>query len=244
MTFPTVNAIGSQFANAGAPTVPWPASHATNDIGLLLIQTNGQGSVIDLTAAGWTQMPDSPQSVGTPGAAGAVSVSAWWRRALSGAEADVIINDSGDHQLGRMVLLRGCETAGNPWNASNGGTQGVTGTAYTLPGGATAKADSLIVQFVGHGIDTASSQFSGQANADLASFTVQNNSSGTQGNGGGYSIITGQFATAGGTFGSTTGTIAASSLFAGWWGAFHAPGAAGPGGSGSVPAIVAITEGL
>lgn len=88
-------------------SVPWPASHATNDIAICLVETANQSLS---TPSGWND-------VYTPTGSGNTRLHAFWKRATSGAESDCAIGDSGDHQIARIVTYRNCVTSGSPIDA-------------------------------------------------------------------------------------------------------------------------------
>lgn len=88
-------------------SVPWPASHATNDIAICLVETANQSLS---TPSGWND-------VNTPSGSGNTRLHAFWKRATSGAESDCAIGDSGNHQIARIVTYRNCVTSGSPIDA-------------------------------------------------------------------------------------------------------------------------------
>lgn len=206
---PAFIAQGSVVSSTGDLTVPWPAGHQVDDIGLLFVQTSNQ---VVATPSGWTVAPSSPQGTGTAGAAGSTRLSVFYRRATSAAEADVAVTDSGDHQRARIIIIRGCETSGSPFDTSAGDVQASAVTAVAIPGGTTTVAECLILAGVANATDVSSNQTTsgGWTNADLANVTRIVTGNTTSGNGGGFDVASGEKATAG-AFGATSVDLSTAS---------------------------------
>src|SRR2546426_12164839 len=68
---PSFGLAGTSQAGTDTISVAWP-THATNDIGLLVIETDNDAVTLGTNAADWTQVTNSPQGTGTPGGAGAL----------------------------------------------------------------------------------------------------------------------------------------------------------------------------
>jgi hypothetical protein len=208
MALPAFGAVGGTAAGVSTVQPAWP-THATDDIGLLFVQSANQ--VISLSdAQGFVQVPDSPQGTGTADTAGSTRLAVYWCRATSGAMAAPTVADSGDHVVGTIVTFRGCIATGNPWDVTAGDT-GASNTAVSIPGDTTTVADCLIVMACAHGIDSAAVQFTDWANADLANLAERRDISTASGHGGGIGVATGEKATAG-AYGVTTATLASASL--------------------------------
>jgi hypothetical protein len=212
MALPTFQGTAAAFANAAGGTVNLPA-HQADDILLLWIQTAAQ-TPGNNPPAGWAEVPGSPISVGPAGAAGSNRLSVFWKRAASSSETVPDIGDSGDHQIARAACIRGCRTTSDPFDTSSAASDGAGGTAVSVPGSTTITDDCLVIVIVTHAVDTATSQFSGSANADLFALTNQGNNSSAVGVGGGFIILSGGKA-AKGAYGATTTTIATSSTWCG-----------------------------
>lgn len=209
MSVPTLVAVGTHDQGTGAVVPAWP-THQADDVGILVVQSNNEAIA---TPAGWTECPSSPQGVGTAGAIGATRIAAFWKRATSGAEAAPTVADTGDHTRARIIVFRGCETSGSPFDTSAGGTVASASTAVSITGGTTSVAECLILAMVANGTDASNNQTTagGWANADLTNVTRITSGNTTIGNGGGVDAATGEKATAG-AFGATTATLATASL--------------------------------
>src|SRR6266700_4981461 len=101
---PSFGLAGTSQAGTGTISVSWP-THATNDIGLLVIQTDNQAVTLGTNAADWTQVTNSPQGTGTSAAAGATRLTVFWSRATSSSMGAVGVNDSGDHQIAQIITF-------------------------------------------------------------------------------------------------------------------------------------------
>jgi hypothetical protein len=206
MAEPTVVEVGVLAADNDPITVAIPASRQLNDILVLVIETANQDIA---TPAGWTELSSSPQGTGTSGSAASSMLLAFWKRS-DGTETTVAPADSGDHQLGFVVVLRNALLSGDPIDVTAGDVLAVADTVVTIPGGTTTVADCLILACATHMTDTSSAQFSAWANASLTDVTEIADKSSTQGTGGGgIGIATGVKEVAG-VFSATTATAANS----------------------------------
>lgn len=207
-TLPTVASVGTEFSSTGAPTATLPSGWQENDILLLVLQQSNEANVT--APSGYKQI--GPQNgIGTAAAAGSVKLSIFWKRATS-SESAPTIPDTGDHTYGVMLAIRGCPTVDDPFHFGGNAWNFTAGTSWTGSGGyATTVDNSLVMCVVGHAVDSASPQFSGWTNADLASVTEQFDGSTTNGTGGGIAIATGARIAAG-AVGATTATIASSTV--------------------------------
>lgn len=214
MATPTWTAAGTQVqGTTGTLSPPWPASHAVDDIALLCVQTQG-GVVATLTTdAGFVPVtdpvafPNGYVEINT--GAGSVRISLFWCRATSTTMATPDVTPGSDHAIARIGGIRGCINTGNPWDIIVQSSNDTAGTAASATGGTTTLDAELIVILFGNAIDSAASQVSAQANADLASLTERFDSNASQGSGGGVCFNTGTKVTAG-AFAATTATFAAS----------------------------------
>jgi len=197
---PTYQATGNAASGTGAVTPTWP-SHATNDIGLLFVESTGGQAVT--APAGWTAVTNSPQANGA-GTAG-TRLSVFWIRATSNGMTNPTVADPGDHVYALIITYRGVVTSGNPWNVTGGNI----GPLLTVSGVTTATANTLIVQAASRDNDASGAYFSGQTNANLTGIVERVDGGTTSGNGGGFAIWDGSLATAGAT-GNTTVTPAAN----------------------------------
>lgn len=229
MTLPTYAGQGATAAAGVAVNVVWPTTVA-NDIGILLVQTSDEAPGND-PPAGWSAAPSSPQGTGTAGAAGSTRLSVYWARATTASEADAVLGDSGNHQLGQILIFRGCITTGSPFDTSAGSTQDAASVSINIPGGTTATADCLILLMGAHATDGAANQFSNFVNVGLANITERTDRGTSAQAGGGFVLTTGEKATVG-AFGTTTADVATSSVLASLMLALKPPVAAGGTPSG------------
>lgn len=210
---PSYQAAGTERAGTGALTggssVPWPA-HQTGDIGLLICETANQAVTLS-TPAGFAAVTNSPQGVGTAGGAAATRLSVFWARATSASMGNVGVADSGNHQICQILTFRNVIGSGNPWDVTAGDTLTPANTAFTIPGAVTTLANTLVVAIVANATDTNSTQSSGWTNANLTGLTEQIDAQDNAGNGGGFGVATGVWASTG-NYGNTTGTLANSSV--------------------------------
>ena len=186
-------------SGTGTITPALPSGIATNDILLLFVETANQASSISNQNGGtWTQVTNSPQSVGTAGGSDGTRLTVFWSR-YNGTQGAPTVADSGDHQLGRMIAIRGATTSGNPWNITAGDTEATVDTSGAIAGATTTVANTLVVAAIATSLPDASgtANFSAWTNADLSSLTERTDNTVTAGNGGGLGIATGVKATAG-----------------------------------------------
>jgi len=209
---PTFVAAGAVASNAAAITPALPAGIASNDILLLCLETANQAiSISNQNGGTWTEVTNSPQGTGTAAASSATRLTVFWSR-YNGTQGAPTTSDSGNHQLGRIIAIRGVVTSGNPWDVTAGGTESTADTSGAIPGATTTVANTLVVAAIATALPDASgtANFSAWANSDLTSVAEQTDNTVTAGNGGGLGLATGGRATAG-AYGNTTVTCATSS---------------------------------
>lgn len=99
-----------------------------------------------------------------------------------------------------------------PWNVTAGGIEAASDTSAAVPGATTTVADCLVVLLYSSSNDaTATTNFSGQANVDLASLTERTDNTDTSGLGGGHGMTTGTKVAAG-AYTTTAVTYSVASL--------------------------------
>jgi len=204
---PTFVAGGAVASGTGAITPALPAGIATNDILLLLLETANEAiSISNQNGGTWTAVANSPQGYGTAAASNAVRLTVFWSR-YNGTQGAPTTSDSGNHQLGRIIAIRGAVTSGDPWEVTAGGTESTADTSGAIPGTTTTAANTLVVAAIATSLPDASgtANFSAWANGNLSSVTEQADNTVTAGNGGGLGIATGEKVTAG-AYGDTTVT--------------------------------------
>ena len=210
-SIPTFVAAGAIASGTGAITPALPSGIATNDILLLFLNTSNQTITIPTPNGGtWTQVTNSPQGTGTGGSSGSVALTVFWSR-YNGTQGAPTTSDSGDHQIGRMIAIRGATTSGNPWDVTAGSADATASTTATIPGATTTVANTLVVTAAAVGLpnSTGTANFSAWTNANLSSLTERTDNTQAVGVGGGLGIASGGKATAG-AYGNTTVTLAAS----------------------------------
>ncbi len=210
-SIPTFVAAGAVAYGTGAITPALPSGITTNDILLLFLDTSNQSITIPTPNGGtWTQVTNSPQGTGTGGSSGSVALTVFWSR-YNGTQGAPTTSDSGDHQIGRMIAIRGATTSGNPWDVTAGGVDATASTTATIPGATTTVANTLVVVACATGLPNSNgtANFSAWTNSNLSSLTEYTDNTRAVGVGGGLGSAAGGKATAG-AYGNTTVTLAAS----------------------------------
>jgi hypothetical protein len=203
---PTFVAAGAVASNTTAISPALPAGIATGDILLLFLETANQAITIPTPNGGtWTQVASSPQSTGS--GTTATRLTAFWSR-YNGTQGAPTTSDSGDHQLGRIIAIRGAVDTGNPWDVTAGGVEAASDTSGSIPGATTTVANTLVVAAIATALPDASStaKFSAWTNANLTSVTERTDNTVTAGDGGGLGVATG-VRVATGAYGNTAVTL-------------------------------------
>lgn len=204
MALPTFVAAGTVSASLTAITPGIPAGNAAGDILILAIETSVPGTV---TAPGsWAHVTGSPLQVGSDS-----RLTVLWLRAV-GSDAAPTIADTGDHQTGRMIGVRGCITTGNPWDGTPGATTDATRDTAAVGVGLTTTVDEcFVVACFGTDVpdSTGTAAFASPVNASLANLAERVDNSSANGDGGAIAIFTGEKATAG-VVSATSCTISAA----------------------------------
>jgi len=209
---PTFVAAGAVSSGTGTITPALPAGISTGDILLLFLETSNQSISISNSNGGtWAAVTNSPQSTGTAAGSTGVRLTAFWSR-YNGTQGAPTTSDSGDHQLGRIIAVRGAVASGNPWDVTAGGVEAASDKSGSIPGATTTVTNTLIVAAISTALpdSTGTSNFSSWTNSNLTSLTERTDNTTSQGNGGGLGIVTGVKATAG-AYGNTAVTCASSS---------------------------------
>jgi hypothetical protein len=205
---PTFVAAGAVASGTGAITAALPSGLQANDILLLFVETANQAiSITNHNGGTWTEVTGSPQGTGTAGGTAATCLTAFWSR-YNGTQGSPSLSDSGNHQIARMIAIRGATTSGNPWDVTAGGVEATSDTSGSIPGATTTVANTLVVAAIATALPDANStaKFSGWSNADLSSLTERTDNTSNVGNGGGLAIATGGKAAAG-AYGATAVTL-------------------------------------
>jgi len=210
---PTFVAAGSVASGTGTITPALPAGLQTNDILLLFVETANQTvSISNPNGGTWTQVANSPQGTGTAGGTAATRLTAFWSR-YNGTQGAPTVSDSGNHQLGQMIAIRGATTSGDPCDVTAGSVEATSDTSGSIPGATTAVGYDLVVLAIATSLPDANgtANFSGWTNGDLTGLTERTDNTTSAGNGGGLAIATGT-KTAAGVYGATAVTCANSAV--------------------------------
>ncbi|MGD0786120.1 MAG: metallophosphoesterase, partial [Sedimentisphaerales bacterium] len=210
-SLPTFVAAGTVAYNTNAITPALPSGIAAGDILLLFLETANQAITIPTPNGGtWTEVTSSPQGTGTAGNTSATRLTVFWSR-FNGTQGAPTTSDSGDHQLGRIIAVRGAATSGNPWNITGGGVEATADTSGSIPGATTTVNNTLIVAAIAAALpdSNGTNDFSAWTNSNLTSIAERTDDTTGQGNGGGLGVATGGRA-ATGAYGSTAVTLATS----------------------------------
>lgn len=207
MAFPTVQAVGTVVESATLDVSPaWPV-HLANDIGLLIVQSGSALSKLT-TPQGFVELPFSPQRILLSSTLDN-NLSVYWKRATSGAEPAPTVKWVADHVSAVIVTIRGASTVGRPFTAGAGknaaDSTAVSGNAIT-----TTTADQLVVDILGHNVDSAGAKVSGWANANLTTLVEHLDNGSIIGSGSGIAVHSGQKAAAG-AVAATTATLSTTS---------------------------------
>lgn len=197
--------------SSSAISVAWPASHAVNDVGLLLIPSGGdEPSTQDLSGLGWTSLGLVSQTGPTTSAYR--QIRAWWKRAASTAEPSVSLNDTGAINGGDIFVIRGCRTTGDPV-ALLGQSFGTSASLQVvIPTANTSGPQRFILGYFTLALDSTTAQMAGgYSNANLTSLTNRLSNQSVASIGIGRYSFDGVLA-AQGAVGNTTGTIATDGL--------------------------------
>jgi hypothetical protein len=199
--------IGAAASSAAGitPALPGGYTAVADDIWVTFHECDSSDTLTPPT--GWALITSQPVTSGTT-----TKLSAIWHRAIGGDTAPTIA-DAGNHQVGRMIVVRGCITAGNPWDIATPSQELAADATVSIPSINTSVADCLILAAFSTGQDIASTAgATGWANASLASVTERMDDWTALGTGGGFSMMTGGKAAVGAT-GASTATLSLTPNF-------------------------------
>ena len=200
---PTVVGVGAVASGATAITPARHASTAADDICVTVAECEGVTAPGAYTLpSGWAHITGSPVLQGT-------NTRLWviWNR-WDGVAAAPSLGDSGDHNVGRMISIRGCPTTGNPWDVAAATSDATSSTSALWPGVTTTIDDTLVLEIIATSADVASTaQLGALTNAAYTSITEQMDNWISTGNGGGIGMISAEKAVKGAT-GQSTATLA------------------------------------
>lgn len=204
---------GSQTGGAASDaSVAWP-THQANDVGLLVVESDGTEAEPTLaTANGFERLTSVVCATGlTP-----TRLTLFWKRATSTSDAAPTVEGTAlDHFTGQIYLFRGCVETGNPFAHMRWAIDDSGGTTVTFPAGTSVNDGDLVVGLVARGYDptSGSTWLSTPSAAELDSETVATSYQRADGNGGGWGMITATDLAAG-DFASFTATSDQASCFA------------------------------
>jgi hypothetical protein len=208
---PTFVAAGAVASGTGTITPALPAGIATGDILLLFLETSNQEiSISNQNGGTWAEVTNSPQGTGTAAGSTGARLTVFWSR-YNGTQGAPTTSDSGDHQLGRIIAVRGAVASGNPWDVTAGAVEAASDTSGSIPGATTTVTNTLVVVAIATSLPDSSTttNFSSWTNSNLTGIAERTDNTVTAGNGGGLGIATGTKATAG-AYSSTAVTLASS----------------------------------
>lgn len=204
MAAPEVRSVGAITSGTAAVTPAYGTGVEAGDLALMFAgsggATTGTEANTALTASGWTSLYSEKK--------GNTRLTILWRILETTTDARTT-NDTGDHQMARIILVkRGTFDPENPVVLLGSGTQGST-KSVSIPGGSTTRNESLVFAATsGHLPDaTGTAEFSAWANAALESVAERIDNTVTAGDGEALGVASGIDKTAG-EVGATTATAA------------------------------------
>lgn len=201
---------------SGASLSPnWP-THATNDIGVLIVTNSYNTTTTPGTPAGWNL-------IGTiTGIAGGVKVvgTAWWKRAASGAESAPSVTTPATDPccIAQIVTIRGAVTSGSPIESvavSGSQAGGYPNLTVVAPGGMTQGTNRLAVNIFCAFNSDGAQVLSGATNASFTATELTDTIATVGGEEVGIAVITGPIAASKVAYGTTSGTSGAG-IYTAW----------------------------
>lgn len=210
-TTPTVVSVGAIAANAAAVTPGMPANIRTNDLLLLFCETENQAISIATQNGGSWALITTATGTGVASAADAVMLSIFYDR-YNGSQTAPVTSDSGDHQMCRMMAIRGVPPTGTPWVIATGTTEAAD-QSWSFPSTSTTVANNLVVVAGAGSLPdaTTTTEFGALTNANLSGITERVDNTTTAGTGGSLYVATGT-AAAVGDYGASTLTSVTSAV--------------------------------
>lgn len=198
---PTIRAVSTAKAGTIEIALSLPAGLTDGDLALAFCETANEDS---LTITDWTEVSCSPS------ATGATKLQVFRNSWNTGDNTTT--SDSGNHQYCMTVAITaGTWDTGDPIDVCVASQQSAT-TAKDITGGTTTCGFDLVLAALGADLPDGNSttEFSGEANANLANVTEEYDEAKTQGNGGAILLVSGDLEAAGAT-GNTTSTSVTTS---------------------------------
>lgn len=206
----SVVSVGAQAAATTAITPPFGTGWQADDIMIGAAESVGNEAYTPPT--GWAHVTGSPVNVDTT-----TRLTVLWRRFVGGDTA-LSWGDSGNHNIGRIIGIRGCKTTGNPWNVSPVTTQETVADTSALWPEVTTTVDGCLILFIiatGRDLTTTTNLGALTGGTGLTNVTEQMDNWTALGTGGGIGMATADKATAGaiGTnIGATMGSTDSKAL--------------------------------
>ena len=202
---PTVVGTGAVAASVSGITPAFPGSLAVDDVILGIGESVGGANFPTIATNGFAHIasdgtPISPvvQGINT-------QLSVVWRR-YDGVVTAHAWGDSGDHNIGAYLAVRGCPTTGNPWHIASVASTPTSSTALAWPGVTTTVPDTLILEIACTSADIGTAQITSITNGNYTSITEQIDAATALGTGGVIICYSATFAGQGAT-GASTGTV-------------------------------------
>lgn len=204
MPAPTVVAVGSATTGATTAVTPaFPAGLAANDILIGIGESAGAETYPAAATNGFAHVTGSPNTQDTQ-----TTLTVIWAR-YDGVMTAHSWGDSGNHNMGRYIAIRGCPTSGNPWDVVTVTVESVANNSAEWPQVTTTVADTLILFIIATGRDIASTANLGalSGGTGLSAFTERMDDWTAAGTGGGFGLATATKAAAGATGTTVTATM-------------------------------------
>lgn len=193
MAVPTFVSSGSITTAAAAVAQSFGGSLAIGDICLQGVQTLGTDPAPTLSGGDqtWTQVTTQVQ--------GNTRATVFWCRLTTATPTASTIDDSGDHQSGRIIAIRGCHATGNPWDNFNTSVDTTSDTSGVVTGFTTSVNECFVCMWATGNLPDASgtAEYTWDSFGNLTSGTERTDNSVASGAGGSMSWATGALATAG-----------------------------------------------
>jgi hypothetical protein len=204
MPTPTVVGVGAASATTATTTMTpgFPASLLQDD--LLVCLAESVGGQFYTLPTGWAQVTGSPLNIDTT-----TCLTVAWRRFTTGLTAPAWTLTGGNHAVGRIIGIRGVQTAGNPWVVTpTTSPDSTVNTVATWPALTTTSIENLILFCIATGRDLASTANLGAmtGGTGLTTITERMDNWVATGTGGGIGLVTAEKLTAG-TTGAPTATM-------------------------------------
>ena len=202
MAAPTVVNVGTCVPATTAITPTLPASLQADDIMIGIAESVGGEVYPSMPPSGWAHVLGSPINVDT-----STRLTVIWRRFVGGDTA-LSWGDSGNHNAGQIIGIRGVKTSGDPWNvAPTTSQETAANNSAEWPSVTTNIADCLIILAIATGRDLGTTANLGAVtNGALTSITERMDTWTALGTGGGIGMATGIKAAAG-VVGTSTATM-------------------------------------